>query len=136
MTEYTDPAAMPEDERMAPIELKAVREWLAVSGDWLAAHLSVSSRTVRHWEEGKYPIPDGVRVEVERLEDVTGEIVGMNVAALLSENDPAVATYRTDEAYWETVPEGGVRWPASWHRRVVMRVAQEVPDLTILEAGG
>lgn len=133
-THDIDPPGMPGDERMQPIELKAVREWLGLSVTWLADHLKVNSRTVREWEEGRSKIPDGVRLEVEHLEDLTGQVVGMNIAALLDENDPAVATYRTDDEYWSTLGEAGPRWPASWHRRVVMRVAQDVPGLVIVEA--
>lgn len=133
---HTDPPGMPEDERMQPIELKAVREWLGVSGAWLAGHLGVNPRTVREWEEGRSKIPDGVRLEVEHLEALTGQTVTMNIETIQDARDPAVVTYRTDEEYWATLPQEGPRWPAAWHRRVVMRVAQEVPGLVIVEAAG
>lgn len=135
MTNYTDPPRMPENERMQPIEFKVVREWLGVSGAWLAGHLKVNPRTVREWEEGRSKIPDGIRAELEHLEAITGRIVTMNIEALNDANEPAVATYRTDEAYWAAEPSDGPRWPATWHRRVVMRIAQEVPGLVIVEAG-
>lgn len=138
MTDCTD---MPEDERMTPIELKAVREWLGVTAEWLADHLGVALRTVRRWESGardengklKYPIPDGVRLEVEHLEALTGRVVTMNIDTLRDAREPAVVTYRSDEEYWAAEPQDGLRWPASWHRGVVMRVAEEVPGLVIVE---
>ncbi len=129
---YTDPPGMPADERMSPAEFRVVREFLGLTGDWLAAHLGVSGRTVRHWEQGKYPIPDGVRLEMERLEAVTGEFVSGVIGKLMDLPEPGVVTYRTDEEYHAAHPE--VPFPASWHRAVIARVAQEVPGLAIAYA--
>lgn len=132
MTEYTDPTGMPEDERMTPAEFKVVREWLGLTGDWLADHLGVSGRTVRHWEQGKYAIPDGVRLELEDLETRTGEFVGGVVDQLMDLPDPGIITYRDDAEYHAAHPE--VPFPASWHRAVCARIAQEVPGLSIAYA--
>lgn len=129
MTEYADPPDMPEDERMTPAEFRVVREFLGLTGDWLAAHLHVSPRTVRHWEAGTYPIPDGVRLAIEDLETQTGEFVGGCVDKLMDLPDPVVVTYRSDMEYRAASPE--VPFPASWHRAVVARIAQEVPGLSI-----
>ncbi|GAB3214299.1 hypothetical protein GCM10027294_53570 [Marinactinospora endophytica] len=130
MSTYSDPSGMPEDERMRGVELKMVREWLAVSGQWLADYLGVNPRTVRSWEAGRDPIPDGVRLAVEDLEAQTAEIVGRLAETLIDKPEPAVLTYQTDEQYREREPDAP--WPASWHRRVVARAAQEVPGLVIV----
>lgn len=129
-TQYTDPDGMPEDERMTGIELKMIREWLGVSGDWLAEKLNVTPRTVRHWEAGRNAIPDGVRLEVERMEVLTAQAVTAGIEALMDLPEPTVMTYYSDEQYHERDPDAG--WPASWHRRVVARIAQEVPGLVIV----
>lgn len=129
---FTDPPGMPEDERMTDAEFKVVREFLGLTGDWLATHLSVSSRTVRHWEQGKFPIPDGVRLAMEDLERRTGEFIDGIVPQLLDLPDPGVVTYRTDAEYRAAHPE--IPFPAAWHRAVVARVAQEVPGLAIAYA--
>ncbi|MFB7548607.1 helix-turn-helix domain-containing protein [Streptomyces sp. NPDC056154] len=129
MTEYTDPPGTPEDERMTDAEFKVVREFLGLTGDWLAEHLEVSPRTVRHWEAGKYAIPDGVRLALEDLEARTAAFVGSIVKQLMDMPDPGVITYRSDVEYHAAHPE--VPFPASWHRAVVARVAQEVPGLAI-----
>jgi transcriptional regulator with XRE-family HTH domain len=126
---YTDPSGMPEDERMTSAELKVVREFLGLTGDWLAGHLGVSPRTVRHWEQGKYPIPDGVRLEIEDLERRTGEFVSGIVGKLMDMPDPGVLTYRDDAEYRADHPD--VPFPAAWHRAVIARVAQDVPGLRI-----
>lgn len=129
---YTDPPGMPNDERMTPAELRVVREFLGLTPEWLAGHLGVSGRTVRHWEQGKYPIPDGVRLEIEDLERRTGEFVSGIIDKLIDLPNPAVITYRDDAEYRAAHPD--IRFPASWHRAVVARVAQEVPALAIAYA--
>lgn len=129
---FTDPPDMPDDERMTDAEFRVVREFLGLTGDWLAGHLSVTPRTVRHWEQGKYPIPDGVRLVIEDLEARTGEFIGALVPQLMDLPDPGVITYRTDAEYHEAHPE--VPFPASWHRAVVARLALEVPGLSIAYA--
>lgn len=132
MEQYSDPPDMPEDERMTPAEFKVVREFLGLTGEWLAQYLGVSARTVRHWEQGKYPIPDGVRLAIERIEAETGRFVGVIVEELMDLPDPGVITYRNDQEYHAAHPE--VPFPASWHRAVIARVAQEVPGLAITYA--
>jgi hypothetical protein len=127
--DYSDPPGMPEDERMTPAELRVVREFLGLSPEWLGVHLGVSGRTVRHWEYGKYAIPDGVRLEIEKLEAQTGEYVGAVVDQLMDLPDPVIVTYRTDAEYRSADP--GSPLPASWHRAVIARVAQEVSSLSI-----
>lgn len=132
MTEFTDPPGMPDDERMNAAEFKVVREFLGLTGDWLAARLGVSGRTVRSWEQGKYDIPDGVRLEIEDLERRTGEFVSGIVDKLMDLPDPGVVTYRSDAEYKSAHPDA--EFPASWHRAVTARVAQEVPGLRIAYA--
>ena len=129
---YTDPPGMPEDERMTDAEFRVVREYLGLTGDWLGAHLGVSGRTVRHWENGKYAIPDGVRLEMEDLERRTAEFVAAIVYKLMDVPDPGVLTYRADADYHAAHPD--VPFPASWHRAVVARIAQDVPGLRIAYA--
>ena len=128
-TTHTDPPDMPADERMSPAELKVVREFLGLSGEWLADHVKVSARMVRHWEQGRHPIPDTVRLAVEDLEARTGAFISGIVDALIDIPDPIVITYRTDADYHREHPE--IDFPASWHRAVVARVALEVPALQI-----
>lgn len=128
--EHSDPPGMPEDERMQPVELKTIREWLGLGEDWLAAHLHVPVTTVWAWEDGSEPIPDTARQEVEHLEAQTAATVTQAVEVLRDARDPAIRTYLSDEQYGAHEP--GQNWPASWHRRVVARVAQEVPGLVIV----
>jgi predicted transcriptional regulator len=127
--QYTDPPGMPDDERMTDAEFRCVREWLGLTDKWVAAHLDVDQRTVRRWEAGTSPIPDGVREELEALEAMTGEAVAQAVAQLQDVPDVTVVVYRTDAGYRSAVPKATM--PASWHRRVVMRAALDVPGVAI-----
>jgi len=129
---YTDPPGMPEDERMTPAELRMVRDYLGLTGDWLAAHLVVDPRTVRHWEAGKYPIRDGVRLEIERMKELTAQAVHNTAAKLMDVPDPCVVTYRNDAEYEAAHPGAG--WPAGWHRQLLARVAERVPGLRVIYA--
>lgn len=126
-TTYEDPPGMPEDERMTDAEFRVVREYLGLTGDWLAAHLQVSPRTVRHWEQGKYAIPDGVRLELERLEAEASRQVGVGVDALMDAREVPLTVPRTDDDRAD-----GDTWPAGWSRMIAARIAQEVPGLSII----
>ena len=120
------------NDRMTAAELKVARESLGLSGDWLATHLGVNSRTVREWEQGRRPVPDWVRLEVESLEQFTAELVGDVVERLMGVDEPEIVTYRNDNEY-RTICSG-VMFPASWHRAACARVAKEVPALSIVYA--
>lgn len=127
MPDFAQP--IPDDERMTAAELRTVREFLGLTGDALAAYLGVDPRTVRHWEAGKYRVPDGVRLAIEQLEDVTAVGVEAAVQQLMDVGDPVAIVYRTDAEYAAAHPEATL--PASWHRMVIARAALEVPGLGI-----
>lgn len=127
---YGDPPDMPEDERMTPAELRVVREFLGLTPEALASLLKVSARTVRHWEAGKYAIPDGVRLEVEGAEEYTARNVTAAIEQFMDVPDPTVVTFATDAEFQAANPDSPMT--AQWHRAVIARVAQEVPALSIV----
>ena len=120
---------MTHDERMTPAEFKIIRERLGLTGDWLAGYLDVSPRTVRHWEQGKYAIPTGVRAELQDLQRRTRDYVDQLVAHLSRSPDPVAYVYRTDEDYHAADPSA--RYPASWHRAATARAVEQVPGASI-----
>jgi DNA-binding transcriptional regulator YiaG len=130
MIEHTDAPGMPDDERMTDAEFRVVREYLGLTEEWLATHLGVSSRTVHHWQEGKFAIPDGVHVAVDHLQALTGEFVEDCIERSIVQ--PSVLTYRTDAEYDAAHPEQS--WPASWHRAAAGQIAEGVPSVTIAYA--
>jgi len=121
-----------EPDRMNAAELRVIREHLGLTGDALAAHLRVSGRTVRHWEEGKYPVPGGVATEIAKLETHTADFVRQLADSLADRPAPLIETYRTDADYREHDPQGAL--PASWHRAAVARVRDLLPDACVVYA--
>lgn len=132
MTEYEDPSALPEGERMTPAELRVAREFLGLSTVQLAALLRVTDRTVRHWEEDKYPIPPGVAGELDRLERRAADLAARLAREMGAQPSPTLATYRTDADYREADPAG--RLPASWHRAAAARARALLPGARVVYA--
>lgn len=50
---------------MNPSEFAAIRWLLGLEVEELSSRLDVNERTIRRWEQGDAPIPDGVVVEVQ-----------------------------------------------------------------------
>jgi DNA-binding transcriptional regulator YiaG len=121
---------LPADEGMTDAELKTIREYLGLTGGWLSASLGVSARQGRKWEEGAAPIPDGVRQEIEAIQQRTAEAESWLIATLMNQHEPIAYVYRTDEDLAVANMDFG-GFPASWWRAVVARVAQEMPGLPI-----
>lgn len=127
MTETADPPGMTD------AEFKVIREYLGLTGDWIAAHVGVDPRTVRRWEQGIRPIPDMARLAIEQLAQDTSKSTNSLIEELRDLPEPAILTYRGDEDYQAHHPESP--FSASWHRAVIARVAQEVPALSIVFRG-
>lgn len=127
---------------MSGAELRCLRECLGLTTRWLAEHLDVAERSVHRWESDAQRVPEGVAAEVRRMDRVTrGELAVMgdqldhrsfhvtSRSGSLMVVDPGVITYRSDEDYRAHHPEQD--WPASWHRALCARLADEVPGLRI-----
>lgn len=121
--------------RMGSGELQMVREYLGLTGDQFAGMLGVNPRTLRSWEQGRDPIPERVREEVESIEATTASAVGEVVDALNSVvddgDDPAVLVYREDASMHAARPAFS-HMSARWWRHVVARAVQEVPGVEIV----
>jgi len=114
---------------MTPAAFKVTRELLGLSDGWLAGHLGVSSRSVRNWEAGRYPVPEGVATELEALQRRTQDEVNEKVSALQGKPAPTLVTYRSDADYRSAHPDSP--FPASWHRALTARIALQVPGARI-----
>jgi transcriptional regulator with XRE-family HTH domain len=118
-----------DPRQLSAAAFRVTREHLGLTVDWVADRMGVQPRTVHRWEAGASPVPEGVRIELEDLATAASDTVAEWVAKLRGQDQPSIRTYRTDADYRRRV-QGG-RLPASWHRAVVARVAQEVPGLAI-----
>ncbi|GAB2463051.1 helix-turn-helix domain-containing protein [Xylanimonas ulmi] len=118
-------------ERLSGAALRCTRERLGLTTRWLASHLDVTERSVHRWESGVRPVPDGVRVEVERLAARHGALVERLHARLDRMTEPRLFTWRTDA----DVAEAGERempLPASWHRAAVGLVLARRPGVEVV----
>lgn len=124
---------MSADQPMSGAQLQTIREYLGFTQDRLAALLEVSPRTVRAWEGGTYPIPDGVWLELDDLRGETEQAVDTLVAALRADRSMAVTVWRTDKQMAADWPQFG-RFGARWWRHVAARAVDEVPGARIVPA--
>ena len=114
---------------MSGAELRCLREWLGLTTRWLADHLGVAERSVHRWESGIREVPEGVAAEALRLSEITYGVLNGLIDQLLDVPEPGVYTYMSDADYRSHHPEQD--WPASWHRALCARLADEVPGLRI-----
>lgn len=117
-------------DTISDAELRVAREYLGLTQDNLARLLHVQDRTIRRWEAGTQPVPDGAVLALERIEQIAADMIERGVLALNDASDPVILVYRTDEEYWAAHPDD-LPYPASFHRAVVARIAHEVPGLEI-----
>lgn len=121
--------------RMDGAELRCRREYLGLSSEDLAGLLRnkqgrpFNSRTVRSWEEGRYPISSDADIpgQLARLEDEFEREVDKTVATYAGTNNRVILV-ATDSG---TDPEG---YPHRWGRHVAARVRRLVPGIVIRTA--
>ena len=111
---------------MTAAEFRCLRDLLGLTTAWLAARLGVAERTVKRWDHGHAPVPAGVAEAVEQLREEAGRQLDALVDAVAA--DATVVTYRTDA----DAQAAGEVWPASWHRAVCARAADELPRLRLV----
>lgn len=121
---------VPDDERMTAAELVVILGWLGLDQRALSVILEVNERTVRRWALGQTVIPDGVRIDIEHIEQEAASAVDEIVVALRDARDPTIDVYRNSESMWADRP-GAKPYPASWWRMVAARAAHEVPGVAI-----
>lgn len=124
------------DTKMTPAELVVAREYLGITGPWLAEVAHVASRTQRRWEAGDSEIPTPVEELVRELADTAADTVDRLVADLLKQKKPGVVLLRTDADYQAAAPAGRrIAYPARWHHHVAARASIEVPAVILAFAG-
>lgn len=102
---------------MSPAEFRMVREYLGLTGETLAEHLGVTLRSVRRWEHGHRPVSDGIRQQMEHLEETAARHVGELVDRLGEASDLVLS-----------IPSAA---DSGWWRMIAARVAAEVPGLYV-----
>ncbi|MCG2805761.1 DUF1870 family protein [Propionicimonas sp.] len=115
--------------RMSAAEFRCLREWLGLTTSWVAEHVGVAERSVHRWEAGAMRVPEAVGAKMLQVSEVTYDALNTAVDHLMDLSEPSIWTYRTDDDYRTHHPE--LDWPASWHRALCARIADEVPGLRI-----
>lgn len=116
-------------KRMTAATFRAMREYLGLSGAWLADQLKVSPRTVRKWDQGEAPIPAGVADEMQRLATMTREFVDREADRLRTHPETMgpfeIPRHRDDIAQMTPATD----LPIDWWRAVGARLMEEIPGL-------
>lgn len=120
---------LPADAQMTAAEWVTAREFLGLTGDWVASGLSVGPRTVRRWEAGDFTVPADAQSFLETLEHYAQEAVDELVTQLHDLPDPGVILYRNDATYRNDAAARGIgtAYPARWHRQIVARARARRP---------
>jgi len=122
-----------EPSEMTPAELRCLRESLGMTITELALCVrhprSLNERTVRRWESGPHSISKPNAEAFARLVAYTDD----SVHAIVEAHRPGapITTYWDDEALHQAEPGLWPALPASWHRAVAWRAAQQIPGATI-----
>jgi len=131
-----------EKTMLTAAEFKTLREHLGIPGEWLARRFGVSDRSVRHWDSGKYPVPERISRWMRWLAEDTEATVAWIAERLENSPERLLVTYRNDEEldagaaddpYRGLYPDDDL--PSAWHRRMAARVAERVPGLRLVYPG-
>lgn len=104
-------------------ELRIAREDLGLTAEWVAERLGVALRTVRRWEAGHSPVPQGVADQLGAWTDTTDEQIEAWAERLLDVPEPVLV-----------IPRDGERdgWPAGWWRALAARIVERVDGLRVV----
>src|SRR5690606_25485623 len=100
--------------------------------------------SVRHWDSGKYPVPERISRWLRWLAEETEATVSWIAERLETspESERLLVTYRNDAELDAGAADDPHRClypdddlPAAWHRRMAARVAERVPGPRLIHPG-
>lgn len=106
-------------------EFRIAREDLGLTAEWVAEQLGVALRTVRRWESGHSPVPEGVADRMGEWTDYAEGQVGEWAGRLPDVPEPVLVIPRDGERD---------RWPAGWWRALAARIVERVDGLRVVYA--
>ncbi|GAA4391770.1 helix-turn-helix domain-containing protein [Tsukamurella soli] len=128
------------DDRLTAAEVRAIREGLGVTAEWLANHLGVQTRTVQRWESGQSAVKPFAVAAIRRLEAHAEEEVRRLTEAYLRDGSKHAVLFieagGVDSV--QDAPMSGLRamvedGPSGWQRMIAFRVRQQIPGLRIID---
>lgn len=114
-------------KELTAAEVRAIRQGLGVTAEWLANHLDVQTRTVQRWESGDNDVKPSAAEAILSLEAEATEQVAAHVEAFTTAGGPAPKALTIKDA------SQSADRPSGWHRMIAFRVRQELPDLRIID---
>lgn len=119
---------------MTAAEFRLTREFLGVTGEWLASRFGKDPRQVRRWEAGTTRIPAGIAAEMQNLVEVRDAFVDAVVERLQEDGPDAdqvarVIVFGSNESFFAEHPDSP--WTARWHRSAMFEVARRLPWVQI-----
>ena len=96
-------------------ELQCSREFLGLSGTWVAEKLGVDRRSVNRWESGEHPVPNYVEQNIKAWLGITQRAVGVASVQLRNQPHRPLSVLRED---------GDTEWPSEWYRTVAARAVE------------
>lgn len=112
---------------MLAAEVRAIRQGLGVTAEWLASYLNVQTRTVQRWESGQNEVKSFAAEAIHMLEADADRQVEAHVHAI-----KAVPPSGAPVMVIEDVGHKN-DWPAGWQRMIAFRVRQQIPTLRIVD---
>lgn len=115
---------------MTPAEFKTLREYLGLSGQWVASQLFVSLRTVQHWESGRNAVSEKAERLLEQIDGLFESKIGKALAdayelSASGEHQVSLFRYPDDESLWQADSEmQGI--PSAAHASLLARIRREL----------
>ena len=120
---------------MSGAEFRCLREFLALSPEWLSEHFDVQERTIHRWSTSDGDVPGEVAERMRLIARDTSAYV-----STLARTGGTVLTYRNDDQFQRSADISSLPtnhrqfaaiFPASWHRAVAARVLHEQGGVAI-----
>lgn len=119
-------------EAMRGQEFKEIRDRLGLSASWLADQYKIPLEEVSRWESVNKAVPEQFVEALVKLDLTTHAVIDNEIDRLQRTpiGQRTVTVYNDDADYHLAHPEAAPL-PASWHRAVYSRVADDVEGILL-----
>lgn len=108
--------------KMSPAEFRCTREFLGLTGSWVARRLGVDERTERRWEHSRaIAVPENYAVLLSELAAAASRTVSLLTVQWVQQKGNAPLPVPNGD-----LPESLSEFPPTWHRMIASRVAERI----------